>query len=121
MPTPDLKETLTALVAATLDLIKQGRNDGTFVQTEEAHFRWRLQGELTYNERGVNLPPAQGERYTRPSWGVAVAKLIQGGVLQTKEYQAAVAALQRIPRAAQERRPIPTAVHFGDSAEGFCI
>ena|SRR5579885_2127992 len=101
MTSPDLKESLGTLVAVILDQIEQGRRGGSLIQSRQVYFRWRLEGELTYSEQGVKVPPVRGETIVRSSWAQAIAVIAQGETLQSKEYQAAVAAVRNVPEVAQ--------------------
>src|SRR5215472_3025063 len=98
MASLDPRETLGALVAATLNFIERGRKEGTFVPTQQVYFRWRLQGDLTYSEQGVKVPSARGETSVRPSWAIAVAVVAQREAPQLKEYHDVVAILQNVSR-----------------------
>jgi hypothetical protein len=62
-----LRETLEALVAATLEVVEQGRNNHSLAPTEQVYFSWQLDGDLKYSEIGVEWPSARGETSVRPS------------------------------------------------------
>jgi hypothetical protein len=105
MSSMDLKECLDALTAVTLELIAKGRENGTFASSQQAYFRWRLERDPEYTEKGIQLPPAHGETTVRASWVVAIAQVAQQIVPTTKEFQAALAALR---------------VTIGEHAEQIC-
>jgi hypothetical protein len=90
-----IQESFRALAVEVIHLVERGRREGTLAPTEQAYFRWRLQGNLTYNEQGVKVPSARGEMSVRPSWNIAVATVAQVKALEAKEYQAVVAELTR--------------------------
>lgn len=95
-----LKDSLEAFVAAILEVVERGRRDGSLKPSAQVYFRWRLEGELKHNERGVELPSARGETSTRSSWAIATALVAQQMVAQTPECQAVIVALRDIPEIA---------------------
>ncbi|HLK86734.1 MAG TPA: hypothetical protein VKT27_09520 [Candidatus Binataceae bacterium] len=96
MTRPRTKDNLDTLVGAILEAIERGRNNGSFAPSQQAYFRWRLEGEPKYSKKGVELPSARGETNVRPSWAMAVALIAQREVPQTREFQATIASLQDI-------------------------
>jgi len=94
MTSPGAKQSLEMLVAATLELIERGCNNGSLAPSQQAYFRWRLEGDPKFSEMGVELPSARGETLVRPSWAMAIALVAQREVPQTREFQAAVANLR---------------------------
>jgi hypothetical protein len=93
MPDPRAKETLQSLDDAIVRMVEEGISESTLTPIKQVYFRFRLEGDPRNTERGVDLPPARSETSTRHSWAYAISTVVQRQV-QTREFQAAVAALK---------------------------
>lgn len=97
-----MKESLEGLVAAILRIIERGRDDGSWMASQQSYFRWRLEAEPKHTKNGVELSSARGETIVKSSWSMATALVAQREVPQTTEFERAVSSIRTLPKIGEQ-------------------